>query len=148
VTTPARRARGAALPVALILLLIFTLFGVSTLGNATLDLRVAANAQNQSQAFQAAERGVDVAMATTVPDTTQAVTNFTPIVTPEGDRIDYEMRFDEDNGVTDVPTGGFSLGAGVGFQAMHFELAATATSTRGATAAVTQGYYVVSPPTN
>jgi len=47
--------RGAALVVGLLLLLVLTLLGVSSLGGSTQQMRIATNAQNKNRAFQLTE---------------------------------------------------------------------------------------------
>lgn len=54
---PARQ-QGAALIVGLIMLLVLTLLGVSNMNMTTLELKMAANSQNQNHCFQAAEAGI------------------------------------------------------------------------------------------
>jgi len=50
-----RHERGAILIVALMFLVLFTIVGVSTISNTTLEERMAGNAREQATAFQAAE---------------------------------------------------------------------------------------------
>ena len=59
------RQRGAALIVGLMMLLALTLIGVTTMGMNTMELRMANNAQNRSNAFQAAEAGLEVGVGQT-----------------------------------------------------------------------------------
>ena len=57
---PARdKQRGATLVIALVLLLILTILGVSTMSTATMEMRMAANSQYLENAFQLAETGID-----------------------------------------------------------------------------------------
>lgn len=140
------RQRGIALVVGLILLLVLTLLAVAGMSAATMDLQMAANTQNTNDAFQAAERAVDVAMATTLPNTTQAAIAVPAVAVPNSNSTyEYTIRFNNDNGVTEVPSGGFSLGEGVGFKAYHFDVTATGTAARDAEITNTQSYYVVGP---
>jgi len=53
-----RRQRGAVLIVAMILLLILTLLGVSMMNSTRLEERMAANTQEATQVFQSAETGL------------------------------------------------------------------------------------------
>ncbi|MBN1238036.1 MAG: hypothetical protein JXB36_06015 [Gammaproteobacteria bacterium] len=68
---PLRRQRGAALMVSLVLLLIMTLLGVTSMRTTTLQERMAGNLRDNNLAFQAAEaalrEGEDVLEAATVP---------------------------------------------------------------------------------
>lgn len=52
------RQQGAALIVGLILLLVLTLLGVSNMNMTTIELKMAANTQNQNHCFQVAEAGI------------------------------------------------------------------------------------------
>lgn len=140
-----RRQHGAALVVGLILLLVLTVLAIASVGTSTMDLKMAANAQYAANAFQATERGIDVAILTTAPNTT------TPLVTvnnqPAGptDTYSYTMRFNINNGITEVPSGGFSLGEGIGFKAFHFDVTSTGSSSSNSTTTATQSFYVVGP---
>jgi len=62
---PIRNARqqGAALVVSLVLLLVLTILGVSTMGTAKMEMRMAANAQFFENAFQLADTGLDTNLA-------------------------------------------------------------------------------------
>ncbi len=55
--------RGAALVISLILLLVLTVLGVSTMSTATMEMRMAANDQFLENAFQLAETGLDTDIA-------------------------------------------------------------------------------------
>ena len=144
---PVRRERGAALAVGLILLLVLTILAVATLSTSTLDLRMAANAMFTTNAFEATERGIDVAIQTTVPNTTTPTITVPVTVAPgtNGDTYTYTVRFNPANGVTAVPSGGFSLGSGVGFNAFHFDVQSTGTAASSSNTTATQSYYVVGP---
>jgi len=60
-----RQQRGAALIVGLMMLVALTLIGVTTMGMSSMELRMASNAQNKSNAFQAAEAGLEVGLGST-----------------------------------------------------------------------------------
>ncbi|MBS1212378.1 MAG: PilX N-terminal [Proteobacteria bacterium] len=51
--------RGAALVVALLILLVVTLFGLAAIGTSTMELRMAANTEARQQAVQQAQAAVD-----------------------------------------------------------------------------------------
>lgn len=57
------REQGVALLVSLILLLILTVLGVSTMSTASMEMRMAANDQFLENAFQLAETGLDTDLA-------------------------------------------------------------------------------------
>jgi type IV pilus assembly protein PilX len=143
----ARRQRGAALVVSMILLMVLTLLAISGMSTATLELQMAGNAQSSENAFQAAETGVEEALrdarlngvntANVDPEVTETVAGTTT------DRYKILTQHDPDNGVTKVPSGGFSMGVGKGFSAYHFDVTSTGTSSRNATQTHVQGFYVV-----
>ncbi|HEV8333633.1 MAG TPA: PilX N-terminal domain-containing pilus assembly protein [Steroidobacteraceae bacterium] len=142
----ARRQDGAALVVGMILLMVLTLLAISGMNSATLELQMAGNAQYSENAFQAAETGVEVALrearlngtntANVDPEKTELVTGTT-------DHYKIITLHDPDNGVTKVPSGGFSMGVGKGFSAYHFDVTSTGTSSRSSTQTHVQGFYVV-----
>lgn len=75
-----RQQRGAALVVGLMMLVALTLIGVTTMGMSSMELRMASNAQNKSNAFQAAEAGLEVGVGTTNAEnitSAQAITSPT-----------------------------------------------------------------------
>ncbi len=63
------RQRGAALVVGLLLLLVLTVLAISGMTMATLDLQMAGNHQFEERAFQAAEAGIERAIAAGIFDT-------------------------------------------------------------------------------
>lgn len=144
---PARAQRGAALVVGLILLLVLTMLAVASMSGATLGLQMTVNAQSAANAFQAAERGVDVAMQTTWLDTSTAVVDdVEQDIADTSDRFLYEVRFNQNNGVTNPPPeegSGYSMFEGGGFKAFHFDVVATGESVRGASVTTTQSFYKV-----
>ena len=54
--------RGAALITALVLLVILTMLGLSSMSTNTMEERMSSNAQEKNRAFQAAEAGIEIAM--------------------------------------------------------------------------------------
>lgn len=141
----AKRQRGAALVVGLILLLVLTILAVSGMNTSTLELTMAGNVQYHQNAFQAAETGIDIAIesrsfstatpnvlpvtALTASDTTQAVTTFQT--------------------TTPVPDRAFSMGEDTGaIAAFHFDTVAIGTSARNATSTHRQSFYVIGPGGN
>jgi len=142
----ARRQSGAALVVGMILLMVLTLLAISGMNGATLELQMAGNAQYSENAFQAAETGVEEALrearingvntANVDPEKTETVAGTT-------DAYTIQTLHNPDNGVTKVPSGGFSMGVGKGFSAYHFDVTSTGTSSRSATQTHVQGFYVV-----
>lgn len=134
------RQTGAALVIGLILLLVLTVLAVSGVVTSTLELRMVSNQQQQENSFQAADSGIEIAIANE-PYTTMVPQTATATL-PNGDEYDYELRFVGDSSLPTVPTG-YSLGTG--FQAYHFVVDSTGTSSGGATSEHTQGFYIVGP---
>ena len=156
---------GAALVVGLILLLVLTLLAISGMTTASLELLMAGNAQYQERAFQAADAGIEQALAqgiynTSVPigtydnlaairpvptrGTGQPIGNCPEVDDPtDAQQCEYFMRFDLQSGQTPVPSGGYSIGTG--FEAYHFVVDSFGTSDRGAQSEHRQSFYVVGP---
>jgi uncharacterized membrane protein len=150
--TSLKRQHGAALVVGLILLVVVTVLAISGMNTATTELAIARNDQNYENAFQAAETGIEIALAQGNFNTL-APTNLTNINVParENDRVDVVLAFE---GTTVVPDQAFSLGVGSGIAAYHFTATATAESARAgggvetdrdASAVHTQAFYIVGP---
>jgi type IV pilus assembly protein PilX len=143
-----KRQSGAALVVGLLLLVIITVLAVSGMNTATTELALARNDQNYEYAFQAAETGLEIAIARNT-FTTQGAT--TPVTTDisASDSVVAAIEYEES---TIVPDRAFSLGAGSGVAAYHFLATAEAKSVRQAggtdrdsTATHSQAFYVVGP---
>lgn len=69
-----RREQGAILVIGLILLLVLTVLGISTMSTASLELNMAGNDQFSENAFQLSETGIDT--------TITALNNGTPVPPP------------------------------------------------------------------
>lgn len=142
---PAKQG-GAALVVGLILLMVLTLLAISGMNTATVELQMAGNLQYAQNAFQAAETGIELAVESGTPSTAAPTTVApTAITGTASDKYETVTRFTLPNGVTPVPTGGFSMGSGTGFSAYHFDITSTGTSARNARAVNTQSFYIVGP---
>jgi type IV pilus assembly protein PilX len=162
--TASARQQGAALVVGLILLLVLTLLAISGMTTASLELQMAGNEQYQERAFQAADAGIEQAMAAGVfntnvqvgvydnvaavnpiPDRGQGrpITSCPDPGAADGQQCEYFMRFDIQNGQTAVPGGGYSIGTG--FEAYHFVIDSYGTAERGAMSEHRQSFYIVGP---
>ena len=73
---PPRGEAGAALVVGLILLLVLTLLAISGMTTASLELLMAGNAQYQERSFQAADAGIEQALASGIYDTNVPVGTY------------------------------------------------------------------------
>jgi hypothetical protein len=151
--TSFKRQSGAALVVGLILLVVVTVLAISGMNTATTELALARNNQNYENAFQAAETGIEIALAQGSFNTL-APTLLDDLPIPAraaNDKVDVRIEF-EDTSL--VPDKAFSLGVGSGIAAYHFTATATAESARrddggetarDASAVHTQAFYVVGP---
>lgn len=142
------RQHGAALVIGLILLVVVTVLAISGMNTATTELAMARNDQNYENAFQAAETGLEQALAQGSFNTLAPVT-FTTVVNAN-DSVEAVIEFE---GTTVAPEG-FSLGTGSGIAAYHFNTTATAKSERDAGGGATdrdssavhsQAFFVVGP---
>ncbi len=147
---PRNRQSGAALVVGLLLLVVVTVLAVSGMNTATTELAIARNDQGYENAFQAAETGLENAIAQGQFNTL-AQTELEQIVVPDtNDAVTATIDFEDE---TLVPDRAFSLGVGSGISAYHFLATSQAVSRRSAagvtdrdSAAVhTQAFYVVGP---
>lgn len=143
-----KRQQGAALIVGLLLLVVITILAVSGMNTATTELAMARNNQTYENVFQAAETGLETALA---------VGNFNPgipvVVTPPMgayEDVTADVQYEDS---TLVPDKAFSLGVGSGVSAYHFLVTSQAAyrvdppniTDRDATATHTQAFYVVGP---
>ena len=146
VPTAARsKKRGAALVVGLVLLMILTVLGISGMTTATLELTMASNVQFHQQAFQAAETGLDIAIAAGGFAAAISGTGIVLLPTTLGDGSSSTQAVTTFQMATPVPDRAFSLGVGTAgrVQAYHFDIVAQGTAPRNATSTQTQSFYIV-----
>ncbi len=142
------KQQGAALVVGLILLVVITVLAISGMNTATTSLAMARNDMNYENAFQAAETGLENALAQGLFDTLVGSTVTQTINTH--DSVSADIAY-EDSSI--VPDKAFSLGSGSGVAAYHFLATSTATSLRDpggttdrdSSAMHTLDFYVVGP---
>lgn len=141
--------QGAALVVGLILLVVISILAISSINTATTELAMARNDMNYENAFQAAETGLENAIAQGRFNTL-ATANLAQNVT-SNESVSAVIEFEDS---TIVPGDrAFSMGSGVA--AYHFVVTATAESKRAGTAGMvtdrdasavhSQAFYVVGP---
>ena len=143
-----KRQQGAALIVGLLLLVVITILAVSGMNTATTELAMARNDQTYENVFQSAEKGLETALGQGVFNTA-VPTTITPTTTTY-EVISATIEFE---GTTMVPDKAFSLGAGSGVAAYHFQVTSVAehrfspnnVTDRDATATHTQSFYVIGP---
>jgi Tfp pilus assembly protein PilX len=144
--TSHRHQRGAALVVGLILLVVLTLLGVVGMNIANSELSMATNEQLRVRAFQAAESGIEQAVAG-FGDDVDTVTKVwnSGVVGVEnsplglgGDAVDTFSTTSSYRGQSSAWN--TSIGT---FAAFHFDAQTVGSSARGARAEHLQGAYVV-----
>ena len=148
-STLARHESGAALVIGLLLLTVITVLAVSGMNTATTGLAIARNVQDYEAAFQAAESGLEHAVAQGSYNTLATVT-LTHAIAGTNDTVTTTIEFD---GETLVPDRAFSLGVGSGISAYHFiatsrsesRRSASGTSDRDSSAQHVQAFYIVGP---
>ncbi len=146
--TESKRQQGAVLIVGLLLLVVITVLAVSGMNTATTELAMARNDQTYENAFQAAETGLENALAQGNYNTAATVIVTPPVSTNEV--VSASIQFEDS---TLVPDKAFSLGSGSGIAAYHFLATSQAeyrlspgnVTDRDAAAVHTQAFYVVGP---
>ncbi len=136
--------RGAVLVVGLIILMVLTVLGVSSMNTTTLELTMTGNAQFHQEAFQAAESGIDISITRRDFNTiTPAVVDQMPLDVGSSYYTEATSTFMEN---TPVPGAAFSMGVGTGsVQAFHFDVVARGTGPRNASSVHNQSFYIVGP---
>ncbi len=137
------RQSGAVLIVALIILVILTLLGVTTMNTTSLQERIAANTQEQVHAFQAAETGINQAFANSLAFDTSSTYTGGALLTPfagSADRASYIPTF---LGFSPPPPG--SLYSVTSFRAAHFNFRATGNSATNLSVILNGGAFQIAP---
>ena len=140
--------QGAALVVGLMLLVVITVLAISGMNTATTELAMARNDQAYEDAFQAAETGIETALAQG-QFVTVGNTNLAQAISAN-QNIATTIQFEDS---TMVPDKAFSLGVGSGISAYHFLATSQAeyrrdpgnVTDRDSTATHTQAFYIVGP---
>src|SRR5690606_1812051 len=103
VTMSRKNQRGAALVGGLILLVIVTVLAISGMNTATTELAMARNDQNYENAFQAAETGLEMALARGNFDTTgmSIGTQWMDVPDRAHDTVEVEIAFENTTIVPD-----------------------------------------------
>lgn len=147
-----RTQRGSALLVAMVMVFMLSILGVSAMRGSTLEKRMAVNAVQSAVVFQAAESATEIALNDEANLTTALAQDVTPFawidvtVPPVRDDIglvsEVQIRH---TGEGLAP--GFSAGNdGSGFSALRFEIRSVIDSPDiGSRAGVEQGAYQVAP---
>jgi Tfp pilus assembly protein PilX len=139
---PGKKQSGAALITALVLLLIMTMLGLSSMTTNTMEERMAANSQEINRAFQAAESGLDLAYTdvdafnlnnTEANPNTYTNNNFASY----GAELTYSVAFRQQT----PPQRG--SGWDSNYSLYHFDMESTASTPSGASAVIHAGSYQV-----
>jgi type IV pilus assembly protein PilX len=138
---PHSRQTGATLVVGLVLLLVLTILGVSGMNTAKMEITMAANTQYQQDAFQMAEDGIDIVLAT------RNFTTVAPTIVPWLNNASYDRQsVTTFAATTPVPDIAFSMGTSAGtVQAFHFDIVSVGRGSRNATSTHNQSFYIVGP---
>jgi len=143
-TCPNRTSQsGAVLIVAMIILIVLTLLGVTAMNTSSLQERIASNTQEQVHAFQAAETGLNLAFADKLAyDISSTYTGGATPTTFAGsaDSASYIPTF---LGFSPPPPG--SLYSATSFQAAHFNFKATGISETNLSIVLDGGAYQIAP---
>jgi type IV pilus assembly protein PilX len=137
-----KHTRGAALVIALLLMVVMTLLAVAGMNSAALEFVMAGNDQFHENAFQASETGIQVAIAAATynPDAPPSVVAGN---VPNSLTDTYSANIvPELGGVAQPALWGSSWNS---FATYHFEIQSTGNSLRTSTALHNQGIAVVSP---
>lgn len=124
------RQRGAALVVALILLVALSLMAISSMNTASLDLIMAGNEQFRSRSFVAAEAGIEYAMDYAPLNSNSDYTQSATAVGSGSDSFTYTLT--RPNGGEPEPVvGDSSMNEGSGFSRISFRITSDGKSERG-----------------
>jgi len=137
------RQSGAVLIVAMIMLVVLTLLGVTAMNTTSMQERIASNTQEQVHAFHAAETGLNQAFAdNNAYDITSSYTGAEIPTTFAGsnDSAGYVPMF---LGFSPPPPG--SLYSATSFQAAHFNFRATGVSETDLSVVLNGGAYQIAP---
>jgi type IV pilus assembly protein PilX len=160
----ARPQSGIALVIGLVLLALLTILGIAGMQAAAIELQMAANEQARQRAFEAAEAGIEQALAAATfsvdPGAAAALYDDPAAVEPvpvpgQGTPIDgcagdpgrpdahceYFVRFDQAAGAVLMP----GMDPAAGLRAYYFVVDSSGVSDRGARSDHVQAFYVVGP---
>ncbi|CAM5780535.1 pilus assembly PilX family protein [Rhizobacter fulvus] len=139
--------RGSTLVIALILLVIVTLFGISAISSSIVNLRISRNVQLAAEAQNAAQRVIDAKISD--PATFSSPASAASSVDATGAAVTYSVVFDKPTCYSLRPIPGYSYSiAAQAPKNLAWRLQATATDTNtGAKVQVRQGMQTSAPGT-
>jgi type IV pilus assembly protein PilX len=147
-----RTQQGAALIIALLLLLVLTILGISGMNSASLEFIMAGNEQFKNSAFQAAETGNSIAYQQVINNTALLVPGVPATVISTlsaagqsvtgsgGDTYSTTVTYDDEG----APPPGFSL-TGEVVSGEYFTIRSIGSSARNALSTVEQGLTITVP---
>jgi len=138
-----RHQSGAVLIVAMIILVVLTLLGITAMNTSSLQEKIASNTQEQVHAFQAAETGLNQAFADNLAydiSSTYSGGAAPTVFAGSADSASYMPTF---LGFSPPPPG--SLYSATSFQAAHFNFRATGTSATNLSVVLNGGAYQIAP---
>jgi type IV pilus assembly protein PilX len=139
-----RSQRGSALVVALMMLVVLTVLGITGMNIASTELVMAGGEQDRTRAFNAAEIGVERAIRNLDAVGTAVGATFntgtvdvedSPVSAATGDAIDTYETTSAYRGCTDL----INEFNGTKFEANHFQIQSQGNSARGARTGMVQG---------
>jgi Tfp pilus assembly protein PilV len=142
-TPGGRHQSGAVLIVAMIILVVLTMLGVTAMNTSSLQEKIASNTQEQVHAFQAAETGLNQAFADNLAydiSSTYSGGAAPTVFAGSADSASYMPTF---LGFSPPPPG--SLYSATSFQAAHFNFRATGTSATNLSVVLNGGAYQIAP---
>jgi type IV pilus assembly protein PilX len=142
-TPPPAHQDGAALVIALIMLLILTILALAGINTATTELTMSGNAQFRHNAAQAAATGIETAITqiggvATTPGAPVALASNVVVPDSSTDRYTTSARFVGDEA-------GLPQSSADKFIGLHYVIDSTGTSARNARDVQTQGVMIVAP---
>jgi hypothetical protein len=141
--------RGSTLIIALILLVIVTLFGISAISSSIINLRISRNVQLAAEAQGAAQRVIDAKISDPATFNTPATAGSTATIDATGASNNYTVVFDQPACYSLRPIPGYSYSiSGQAPKNLNWRLRATATdSATGASVQIRQGMQTSAPGT-
>lgn len=135
-----RRQRGSALIVAFVFLIIMTILGLSSMNTSRLELKMANNLQYADLAFQTAESGIDLLLATPALKS-KLNTDPTDLV---GFKQSYTIKSGQDaTAAARFITAGLAPGYSIGTPALHYQITSTGEGAGGGESEHVQGFFII-----
>jgi Tfp pilus assembly protein PilX len=137
------KQQGAALVVALLMLLVITLLAVAGMNSSATEFIMAGNEQYRQNAFQASETGVEqtIVTGTFVPGAAPAIQTNVPVAGSATDQYSTDLTSDL-GGAAQPAIWGNSWNT---FSTYDFTISSTGTSVRNSKATHAQGIAVLAP---